>query len=74
MDDMLGIVVAEEDSDGASSCVCVSLCMCASLPRSPHKKLCIERELRRHLKGNKRDNKAAKEENEDVMKEEHESV
>lgn len=36
--------------------------------------LCIERELRQHLKGNKRDNKQMKEENEGVMKEEHESV
>lgn len=62
MDDMLGIVVAEDDSD------CVSVCV------RPWglSWLCIERE---HLKGNKRDNKQVEEKKvRGVMKEECESV
>lgn len=68
MDDVLGIVVAEDDSDCASACVYVRVLA------KVWERLCIERQLRRHLKENKRDNKQVEEKSEDVMKEECESV
>lgn len=54
-------------------CIWVCVCVCVG-PYQGLNRLGIERGLRQHLNGNKRDNKQAKEKNKDAMKEEHGSV